>query len=195
MGMSVEKEGGLIAIQQPVEGLKAGMGQVMAGNHVPSRGVGEEQIKAFFEVELWGQAHGPEAHLPLGVLVCALPVSHGPAQPHDAQPLILIIEPIHADTAQRRVFCIVLVVVAVDIEHRTVGKGGKKREVLRLHIPAGENQIDPVQLLRGEVVPEIGGFLVGYGKYSHVFPPMPWTRISSLARSVNSSTGGMQPST
>ena len=68
--------------------------------------------------------------------------------------------------------------VAVHIQHRRPAEGGQKREVLRRHIPAGENQVHIAQLVRAEMVPQIFGFFICNSQYLHCAPPFGHARPS-----------------
>ena len=94
-------------------------------------------------------------------LVDAILVAHRASQAQDPDTLVFIELSIDADAPQRRIFFIPVVVVAVDIEDGAVGECGNEREIFRLEIPAGEDEVDAVQLVPGEVVPEIGRLVVG----------------------------------
>ena len=179
----MEMEGGLILVQHPVKGPEAGMGQVGAGHHVLARRMGQQNIKSLFKIQLWGQPYGPQIHLPVGVLMGALLIAHGAPQAYDTQALILIVLPVDTGAAQRRVLFIVPVVVAMDIEHRAVGKGSQKGQVMGFQVPAGEDQVHPLQLIRRKIVPEGGGLVVGHSQNLHFSPASskPWTLIHSLA--------------
>ena len=176
MGMSVKKQGGLILIKQPVEGLKAGVAQIVAVHHPFSRRMSQQDIKAPLAHNPGQQPPHPPGHLPFCILVDPVVIAHTAPQPQNPQALILVQVPVNTDTAQRRLLLIAVVVVAPDIEHGTVGKGGQEGEVAGLHIPAGENQVNSLQLVRGVVVPEIPGLAVRYYQNFHgsVFPSRPW---------------------
>ena len=48
VGMAVEKQGGVVFVQQAVERGKAHMGQIMTVHHVLSRSMGQKNVKPFF---------------------------------------------------------------------------------------------------------------------------------------------------
>ena len=159
--MAVDKIAGAVAVHQGVEGVEAHVGQVLPVIQPQGGGVGQQDVKPALAHQGQLPLPHPPVHLPLGILVLPLLlIPHGAPQAQDAHPFVGVDLVLHADTALRRHRVVTVVVVAVDVEHRPVGKGGDKGQIAGVQVAAGEDQVDPLQALGVKVVPEPQGLLV-----------------------------------
>ena len=160
----------------------------------------QQDVKAPLAHDPWQQPPHPPGHLLLGILVDPIVVAHRASQAQNAQSIVFIEVSIDADAAQRRLLLIAVVVVAPDIEHGTVCKGGQKREVAGLPHPRrrGSGQFPPA--CPGCSSPR------DTGTRSRILPESSWVNAflqaldslgftSSWALGVSSSKAGMRPST
>ena len=72
-------------------------------------------------------------------MAAVLLVAHTAPQAQDADALVGVQLVLHADAALRGHIGVPVVVVAVDIEHRRVGKGDNKGQIPGVQIAAGED--------------------------------------------------------
>ena len=101
------------------------------------------------------------------------------AKPQDPHALMDIDPVFYAHAALRGVLVIVLVMVAVDIQHRTVGQRHQKLQIAPVQVPAGQDQVELIQPACLVVVIQILCLLVRYGQNPHTLPPF----LSSLCPS------------
>ena len=136
----MDKVAGLVFVHQAVEGVEAGVTQVFAVVQPQGGGVGEQDIEPALAEQVQPASAHPAVHLPLGVLMAAvLLVAHTAPQAQDADALVGVQLVLHADAALRGHIGVPVVVVAVDIEHRRVGKGDNKGQIPGVQIAAGED--------------------------------------------------------
>ncbi len=131
MHMSVDKIGGGIAIHQSEKSLKAPVRQIILIIEMICGRMGQQNIKSPVALKRIPQSSDTGVHLPFRILMGTLLVAHGAAQPQNTNPLMDVNLILHTDTAVRRRSFIDSIVVAVDIEHRTFKKGGKKGQIER----------------------------------------------------------------
>ena len=153
--MPVHEPGRLVFVQQLIEAHKALVGAVGAVVQAAGRGMSEQDVDAAHLVRLQPEFACPAAHGRLGVLVgIFLVVAETPAQPHDAQPVPHEHLIIHTDAAARLIAPVASVVVAVDIQNGHGREIGQILQVLFRQVSAGEDQVDPLQLFPGIVIPQ-----------------------------------------
>ncbi len=95
-------------------------------------------------------------------------VSHGTAKPQDPYSFIDKKFVVNADAALRRDPFVFVIVVPVNIKDRRRCKRSKKRKISRIQISTGDDKIDPFQFAFFEIIPQILGFFIRYGKYFHL---------------------------
>ena len=110
------------------------------------------------------------AHFPFRILEAVLPVivADAAAQSHNAQTLPHIHAVVHANASARFIFPVTAVVVAVDIQDGRSRKVRKIFQILLRQIPAGKDQVDPMQPLPCAVIPQCFGGGIRNRKYLHV---------------------------
>ena len=123
------KIGGSVAVHEPQEALESPVRQVFFVVQAQGRSVGQKNIKAFVAAELIPELPDAEVHLGFRVLVGAFLIPHGSPQSQNADSLVLVDLILDADTAVRGGALVDGVVIAVDVQHRTLEKGGQKGEV------------------------------------------------------------------
>ncbi len=178
MHMAVHKIAGPVLVQQFCKRLKALVRAVRPVVQAQGRRMRQQNVKPTVAPQRQPQAFAPPLHFLLGILERPLFITDRPAQPQHAHAAVFINGIFHADAAFRRRLLISSVMVAVHIQHRRPAEGGQKREVLRRHIPAGEDQVHIAQLVRAEMVPQIFGFFICNSQYLHCAPPFGHARPS-----------------
>ena len=76
----------------------------------------------------------------------AVAVAHGTAKSEDTDPFVDIEIIIHTDAALGRGHFILVIVVSVNIENRTVRQCYQKTEISGTQIPAGDDKVNALQL-------------------------------------------------
>ena len=118
------------------------------------RGVCHQKIKAVMACDHRPQFQRAEEHLIFRVLVWAGLIAHGAAQAYDADAVLLEEISVYTDAPLRGSSSVGGIMVPVDIENRAMKKRGQKREILRIQVAAGEDQIDSLQAAFFKIVPE-----------------------------------------
>ena len=112
-------------------------------------------------VQQWKpQFFDPFFHFFFGILIDTWAVTHGTAQPQNTDAFVDIDLIFDTDTSVRRCLFVPVIVISPYIQDRRRGKSGEKRQIVRVQISAREDQIDPLEFLFLEVIPEIFGFFV-----------------------------------
>ena len=102
-------------------------------------------------------------HLPLCVHIDAVrPVPVRSAEAGKPDSLIYKYIAVNTGTAFRRLFGKGIIVIPADIKQRAVSKRNQKLQIGAVQIPAGYNQINPVQPSRLIVIVIISGFFIRY---------------------------------
>ena len=157
--MSMKEQGWVEEVQQAVEGLKAGMGQIPAVHHAKAWEWSARMSNPGSRAAS-GPASRARIHISRSVYWCPPAVPHGAAQPQDAYPLILVQAVLHTQAAGGWSFPILAVVIPVDIQDGAAGEGGQEGEIAGVQVAAGEDQVQSLQLAGGIEVPECPGFTV-----------------------------------
>ena len=133
---------------------------------------GEEDILTL-RIRGEGPVHGltvtadAAGHLGLRILVWAAAILDASAQAQNPEALEVDNAVLRALAALRRMPVIGLVVIAVDVEHRSVGKGGDKGQIFGVQVAAGENQVDSLQAASVQIIPKPRRLLVGQRQNLH----------------------------
>ena len=143
--MAVQHIARRILIHQPEKGVKALVRQIFCVSQTTGRGMGHQNVHPAGTANLPGQVAGPLFHLLLRILMRAGSVTHRAAQSGNAQSLDIYHGVLNALAAFRRYILITGIVVAMHVQHRHRRKGGQKREVSGIQIPAGDHQIIALQ--------------------------------------------------
>ena len=133
--------------------------------------MGQKDIKAAVATDVQPSAGDTPLHLPLGILVCVAAVYRAAAKPQDPQTLVFNKLVVDTVAALGRIGFISQVVIAVHIKNRRAAHGDQKTEIICFQIAAGEDEIDPVQMTRTVIIPEIRILLVGKKKDLHSCTP------------------------
>ena len=96
-------------------------------------------------------------------------VSHGTAKTQNPYSFIDKKFVVNADAALRRDPFVFVIMISVNIKDRCRCKRGKKGKISRIQISAGNDKIDSFQFAFFEIIPQILGFFICYGKYFHLF--------------------------
>ena len=152
----MEKELGLVAVQQLHEALKAPVRERVKIVDPPRGRVGHQNIKAPLAPEPKPQPPDALSHLPLGVHVLPAAVAVGAAEAQNPQTLVLVQAVVDADAALRLPLEAV-VVVAVDIEQRAARHRHQKLQIGHAQVPAGNDQVIVLQLAWTVVFIEVLG--------------------------------------
>ena len=99
-------------------------------------------------------------HFFFSVLMRTQAITHGTAKSQNSNSIINIYIIVDADTAFRWNPLIFSVVVSVNIDNRSGSKSYQERQIVRVKIAAGNDQINSVQLAFFIKIPEIFGFFV-----------------------------------
>ncbi len=199
MDMSVNKIAGGIAVQQVSKALKPLVGKILPVVEMPGGRMGQKDIKAFLAPEGKGQSADAPVHFLLGILVGAWFVAHRASKTQYAHAFKFVDLSVDAGTSFWRSLMIAVIMISVYIQYRPLEKSGKERQVLRMQIPAGEDQIDPLQFAFVEIIPQPGGFFVCEYHNLHScslcswYFPMPCRRTIRLASSVMEEMDGKEP--
>ena len=160
--VSVDKVPGPVFLQQPHKALKPLMGNGVKVIDMPSRGVGEQDVKApgFPQAQLLPA--DPPLHLGFGIHVASLPVPVGTPQAQNPDTLIVVHPVLHADASLRRPALQGVVVVAPDVQQGTPGHGHQELQVLPFQVAAGQDQVKLRQPARRIEVIVLLGHHIGY---------------------------------
>ena len=153
--VAVDQIAGMPAVHQAQEGLKALVRQILHVPHPPCRRVGQQDVEALVFTQLPPQPAGPTGHLALGVHMGLIgAVAHAAPQPQHPHAVDHNDVIFRADAALRGLFFVAVVMVAVDIQYRRVGKAGQEGQILRGQIAAGQDQVHALQKAPVQIVPE-----------------------------------------
>ena len=204
MDMTMQHQLGMVAIQQLMKDGEAAVGQVVQVAVAVHRRVGDKDVKPAVAVDLAPQAVDALAHLGLGKLPGTGAVAAGPAQPHNAQPVVDEQVVIQADGTLGRVVVVVFVMIAVHVQNRHGDHGGKILKIVAVQIATGYNEVYALDLIGSIVIPKRLALLIGNAQQLHSvasFSAGSWSRWIPCMRyigracSVRSSYSGMVPST
>ncbi len=84
--MSMKEQGWVEEVQQAVEGLKAGMGQIPAVHHAKAWGVGQQDVEPPVPESSFGASFRARTHLTLSILVGPLLYRMEPPSPRMRTP-------------------------------------------------------------------------------------------------------------
>ena len=127
-----------------MEAFKAPVRQVLQVVQTVGRRVRQQDVKAAASSELGRKVFDARLHLLFGVHIFSLAVAVGAAQTQNAQTVHIDQPVVGADTALR-LTAERVVVVAVDIDQRTVRQRHQKLNVFGTQIAAREDQIEFVE--------------------------------------------------
>ena len=146
----------LVFIHQIVEAFKPLVGAVCIIIQTRCRRMGQQQIDAAHLMSPARELVRTAAHFPFCILKAVLPVvvADAAAQPHDAQALPHINAVVYTDAAAGLIFAVAAVVVAVDIQNRGCCKVCKVFQILLRQVSTGKDQVDPLQMFPGTVIPQ-----------------------------------------
>ena len=157
MHMSVDKVPGTVLVQQAVEAPEAYVGKVLPVIDPIGRRMGDQDIHSLMAADPALQLLCAAQHLLLCILKITLAVPHRAADAGDPYPLKFINPAVDTGTAVRRRIQITVIMIAVDIQHRTHKKGRQKGQVLWGKIPAGYDQVYAIQPGWFKVIPQRRG--------------------------------------
>ena len=155
MYMTMNKETGLVLVHQSIEYLESLMGKIPSVVKLVGGGVCQQNIKSFFTEKFEAKLFYTFDHFFFRILVYSRLVAHGTSQTEDAYTFMLINLILDANTAFRRDPFIFIIMITVYIQYRCRGKSGEKRKISGVQIPAGEYQIDTLQLFFFKKIPQI----------------------------------------
>ena len=146
MNMAVDEILGFVFFHQRTETFKTLMGKIFPVVEPPGGGMGQKNIEAFVADQFHPEFPDAGPHFFFGVLVRAVAVAHGTAKSEDTDPFVDIEIIIHTDAALGRGHFILVIVVSVNIENRTVRQCYQKTEISGTQIPAGDDKVNALQL-------------------------------------------------
>ena len=131
VNMSVTHVLRVILVHYVEESGKARMRQILVVAQIQRGRMRQQDVDAAASPELKAQTADPRTHLLFGILVDAVIIAHGAAQPEDTDAFVSVYGIFDTDAALRRCGGVPVVVVAVDIQNRRGGKAGEKRKIGR----------------------------------------------------------------
>ena len=117
------------------------------------RRVSDEDINAAVGDQMRVELIDPGTHRMLRILVWTMVVLHGTTQSQDAKSLKAVQLSIDINAAFRRFLLVLAVVIAADIENRSMGERCEKGKIVCGKIAAGDDQINPFQLGFIKIIP------------------------------------------
>ena len=121
--MAVDHDGGAVLVQQGPETFEPAVGDMLLVAHTADRGVGEENIETAGGTEIPAERPDPVFHLLLGIHIDGIrPVTQAAAEAENPDPFELHDLSVRTEAALRRLLGILVIVVAVDVDHRRIGE-------------------------------------------------------------------------
>lgn len=139
--MSMNKICGPVFSDQGVEAVESSVAQILFVMDMTGRGMGDDHVNRFFSPQR--QPHGKNMffHHGFGILIGPAVVPHGAFQAQKIESVDRDDAPVNVFASHRIDRGVANIMVAFDVKQRPVQPVPKKRQILRLYIPAGEDQV------------------------------------------------------
>ena len=157
----------MVLVQQREQCVKADVGWVLPVAHASGGRMGHHNVHPACLPKGIAQLPDAPAHLCVGVLVSPRMILAAASKPQNPDPVDHHQGIVNAVAALRGPGGITVVVIAVDVKHRTPGHGYEKGQIIRPQVPAGQNEVIILQLSGPIIIPEALVFLVGNCQNSH----------------------------
>ena len=127
----------------------------------------DQDIKSPVPQELKPEPGGPAFHFFFRILKASGMIAHGASQAQNADSIVNVDFVINADAAVRWNLMVFIVMVAVHILSREIGPTRKDREVLRMQVAAGNDEVNSCKFTLMIMIPQISRFFICNCKYPH----------------------------
>ena len=145
----------MILFDQATKDFKALMRKISGIIQLISRRMRDKNIKSPSPEYLRKKFEDSVPHLPLRILILPGLISHGTAESHDADTLLIINFIVNADASVRWDPFIFVIMISMYIQNGSRSKRCKKGKIPRIQIPAGNDQVNSLKLALFEIIPQI----------------------------------------
>ena len=131
--------------------------------------MGQENIKAACGADFSPQGSDTGGHFLFRIHMHTVrAVAERTAEPENADSFDQDDFPFRGQAAFRRILLIAVIVVAVNIDDRRVGKTGQERQVFRGQVPGGQDQVYTAEGFPAVITPEPGRRFIRNGQNPYV---------------------------
>jgi len=145
MDVPEEHMRGMPAGQEVIKTGEASVRQIVMIAETLCGGVCDQDVKASRDHDFGCQFPDAPAHLLFRIHIFSGTVPHGAAEPENAQAIVIVKPVVNSDAPARGIFIVDPVVVSPDVEEGTAYHCHQKLQIVRIQIPAGDDEVGACQ--------------------------------------------------